>query len=89
MGNFGARLLAKALQINVSLKTIMVDRNQITGDGFADIAHALKLNNTLVSMPYPLIDVADSLNRPDRVKTLTALADVGVHCPGFTRLSYR
>uniref|UniRef100_F1KRJ3 Leucine-rich repeat-containing protein 16A n=1 Tax=Ascaris suum TaxID=6253 RepID=F1KRJ3_ASCSU len=76
MGNFGARLLAKALQINVSLKTIMVDRNQITGDGFADIAHALKLNNTLVSMPYPLIDVADSLNRPDRVKTLTALADI-------------
>lgn len=43
MGNFGARLLAKALQINVSLKTIIIDRNQITGDGFADIAHALKL----------------------------------------------
>ncbi|VDK48015.1 unnamed protein product [Anisakis simplex] len=78
MGNFGARLLAKALQINVSLKTILIDRNQITGDGFADIAHALKLNNTLTSMPYPLIDVADSLNRPDRAKTLAALSDIEV-----------
>ncbi|KHN83886.1 Leucine-rich repeat-containing protein 16A [Toxocara canis] len=78
MGNFGARLLAKALQINVSLKTILIDRNQITGDGFTDIAHALKLNNTLVSMPYPLIDVADSLSRPDRAKTLSALADIEI-----------
>ncbi|VDN18460.1 unnamed protein product [Gongylonema pulchrum] len=43
MGNFGARLLAKALQINTSLKTVLVDRNQITGDGYADIAHSLKL----------------------------------------------
>lgn len=43
MGNFGARLLAKALQINGSLKTVLLDRNQITGDGYADIAHSLKL----------------------------------------------
>ena len=43
IGNFGARLLAKALQINVSLKTVVLDRNQITGDGYADIAQALKL----------------------------------------------
>ncbi|VDM49547.1 unnamed protein product [Toxocara canis] len=84
MGNFGARLLAKALQINVSLKTILIDRNQITGDGFTDIAHALKLNNTLVSMPYPLIDVADSLSRPDRAKTLSALADVSIRWLHFS-----
>jgi hypothetical protein len=43
MGNFGARLLAKALQINPSLETLYIDRNQITGDGYADLAHALKL----------------------------------------------
>lgn len=43
MGNFGARLLAKALQINISLTTVIIDRNQITGDGYADIAHSLTL----------------------------------------------
>lgn len=43
MGNFGARLLAKALQVNLSLRTLVVDRNQVTGDGYADIAHAMTL----------------------------------------------
>lgn len=41
MGNFGARLLAKALQINTSLKTVLIDKNQITGDGYMDIAQSL------------------------------------------------
>ncbi|TKR93236.1 hypothetical protein L596_007730 [Steinernema carpocapsae] len=76
LGNFGARLLAKALQINVSLRELTIDRNQITSDGFSDIAHSLKLNNTLVCLPYPLVDVAEALNRPDRTKTLAAIAEI-------------
>ncbi|KAK0424292.1 hypothetical protein QR680_008595 [Steinernema hermaphroditum] len=76
LGNFGARLLAKALQINVSLRELIIDRNQITSDGFADIAHSLRLNNTIVCLPYPLVDVADALNRPDRTKTLAAIAEI-------------
>lgn len=33
MGDVGARLLAKALQINNKLKTIILDRNNITLQG--------------------------------------------------------
>ncbi|EFO22296.2 leucine Rich Repeat family protein [Loa loa] len=76
MGNFGARLLAKALQINTSLKTVLIDKNQITGDGYVDIAHSLILNSTLLSLPFPVIDAADSLNRADRAKTLAALTEI-------------
>ncbi|VDK87640.1 unnamed protein product [Litomosoides sigmodontis] len=76
MGNFGARLLAKALQINTSLKTVLIDKNQITSGGYVDIAHSLMLNSTLVSLPFPVIDVAESLNRADRAKTLAALTEI-------------
>ena len=34
MGDVGARLLAKALQINTRLKTIYLDRNNITLQGY-------------------------------------------------------
>ncbi|CAG9529719.1 unnamed protein product [Cercopithifilaria johnstoni] len=76
LGNFGARLLAKALQINTSLKTVLIDKNQITSDGYVDIAHSLILNSTLISLPFPVIDVAESLNRADRAKTLAALTEI-------------
>ncbi|VDN05498.1 unnamed protein product [Thelazia callipaeda] len=59
MGNFGARLLAKALQINCSLKKKSDHRN-----------------STLLSLPFPVIDVAESLNRADRTKTLAALTEI-------------
>jgi len=42
MGDGGARLLAKALQINTKLKSIVYDRNNITVQGFSDIAYALE-----------------------------------------------
>ena len=42
IGDAGARLLAKALQINSHLKTIIYDKNNITLQGYADIAHALE-----------------------------------------------
>lgn len=41
MGDFGARMLAKALQINTKLQTVLWDRNNTTAQGFQDIAAAL------------------------------------------------
>jgi hypothetical protein len=42
MGDYGARMLAKALQINTKLQTIYWDHNNTTAQGFHDIANALK-----------------------------------------------
>jgi Ran GTPase-activating protein (RanGAP) involved in mRNA processing and transport len=41
VGNYGARLLSKGLQMNTSIKVLALDRNQINADGFAELAHAL------------------------------------------------
>ena len=41
MGDFGARMLSKALQINTKLHTVVWDRNGVTAQGFEDIADAL------------------------------------------------
>ncbi|XP_046842797.1 F-actin-uncapping protein LRRC16A-like [Xenia sp. Carnegie-2017] len=58
MGDEGARVLAKALQINSKLRTIHLDRNGITQNGFRDIAMALENNLTLQFMPTPVNDVS-------------------------------
>ncbi len=42
LGNFGARLLAKALQLNGTLETLVIDRNLITSDGYCDLAHSIE-----------------------------------------------
>ena len=42
MGDPGARLLSKSLQINTSLKTLSIDRNNITVHGYSDIAYSLE-----------------------------------------------
>ena len=42
MGDPGARLLSKALQINTSLRALSNDRNSITVHGYSDIAYALE-----------------------------------------------
>ncbi|XP_023724032.1 F-actin-uncapping protein LRRC16A isoform X2 [Cryptotermes secundus] len=57
MGDAGARLLAKALQINSRLKSIIYDRNNITLQGYCDIAYALESNYTVRYMPFPIYDV--------------------------------
>lgn len=49
MGDAGARLLAKALQINSRLRTIYYDKNNITLQGYCDLAYALE---RLVSFNY-------------------------------------
>ena len=42
MGDSGARLLAKALQINSKLQYISYDRNNVSLTGYSDIAYALQ-----------------------------------------------
>lgn len=42
IGDPGARLLAKALQINSHLKNIIYDKNNISLQGFADIVYSLE-----------------------------------------------
>lgn len=57
IGDSGARLLAKALQINGKLKTIILDRNNITLQGYHDLAYALESNRSLQYIPFPIFDV--------------------------------
>ncbi|KAG8222461.1 hypothetical protein J437_LFUL002196 [Ladona fulva] len=57
MGDGGAKLLAKALQINSRLRSIIYDRNNITLQGYADLAYAMESNYTLRYMPFPVFDV--------------------------------
>lgn len=63
IGNYGARLLSKGLQMNTSIKVLAIERNQITADGFAEIAHSLRVNQTLTTIPYPTIDISEALAR--------------------------
>ncbi|XP_046603599.1 F-actin-uncapping protein LRRC16A isoform X1 [Neodiprion virginianus] len=56
IGDAGARLLAKALQINNHLKNIIYDRNNITIQGYSDIAYALENNYSVRHMPFPIFD---------------------------------
>ncbi|KAG8040865.1 hypothetical protein G9C98_001853 [Cotesia typhae] len=57
IGDPGARLLAKALQINNHLKTIIYDKNNITLQGYSDIVHALEKNYSVRHMPFPIYDL--------------------------------
>ncbi|XP_044026820.1 F-actin-uncapping protein LRRC16A isoform X2 [Siniperca chuatsi] len=61
MGDMGAKMLAKALQINTKLRTIVWDRNNISPQGLQDVAAALEKNFTIRFMPVPIIDAAQAL----------------------------
>ncbi|KAF3834341.1 hypothetical protein F7725_025545 [Dissostichus mawsoni] len=61
MGDMGAKMLAKALQINTKLRTIMWDRNNISPQGLQDVAAALEKNYTIRFMPIPIMDAAQAL----------------------------
>lgn len=50
MGELGARLLAKALQTNCKLRSLVFDRNNITLQGYSDIAYAM---NRFVKISNP------------------------------------
>ena len=71
MGDAGARLLAKALQINTRLKIINLDRNGITLTGYSDIAYALQSNYALRHIPFPTFDLQPFVKtHPERVDSL-------------------
>ncbi|XP_028820181.1 F-actin-uncapping protein LRRC16A-like [Denticeps clupeoides] len=61
MGDMGAKMLAKALQINTKLRTVVWDRNNISPQGLQDVAAALEKNYTIRFMPVPIIDAAQAL----------------------------
>lgn len=49
----------------------MLDRNNITLQGYSDIVYALENNNVMRNIPFPIFDVAPCLkNHPDRTDTL-------------------
>ncbi|XP_026686769.1 capping protein, Arp2/3 and myosin-I linker protein 3-like, partial [Diaphorina citri] len=57
IGDVGARLLAKSLQINSSLHTLHYDRNNITLAGYSELAYGLEHNRTLKVLSYPTHDI--------------------------------
>ncbi|KAJ7395314.1 capping protein, Arp2/3 and myosin-I linker protein 2 isoform X1 [Pitangus sulphuratus] len=69
MGDTGAKMLAKALQINTRLRTVVWDRNNTTAHGLLEVAQALERNYTLKSMPLPMSDVAQAYrSNPERTE---------------------
>ncbi|XP_037068179.1 F-actin-uncapping protein LRRC16A-like isoform X2 [Pollicipes pollicipes] len=71
MGDTGARLLSKALQINCRLRQISLDRNGVSLQGLSDIAYGLQSNHTLKYIPAPLYDLAPCMKlSPDRTEAV-------------------
>ncbi|NWW52635.1 CARL2 protein, partial [Pedionomus torquatus] len=69
MGDTGAKMLAKALQINTKLRTVVWDRNNTTAHGLLEVAQALERNYTLKSMPLPMSDVVQAYrSSPERTE---------------------
>ncbi|NWS72027.1 CARL2 protein, partial [Crotophaga sulcirostris] len=69
MGDTGAKMLAKALQINTKLRTVVWDRNNTTAHGLLEVAQALERNYTLKSMPLPMSDVAQAFrSNPEKTE---------------------
>nr|XP_023669739.1 F-actin-uncapping protein LRRC16A-like isoform X3 [Paramormyrops kingsleyae] len=61
MGDMGAKMLAKALQINSKLRTVIWDKNSVSPQGLQDVAAALEKNFTIRFMPIPIIDASQAL----------------------------
>ncbi|XP_054619563.1 F-actin-uncapping protein LRRC16A-like isoform X2 [Dunckerocampus dactyliophorus] len=61
MGDMGAKMLAKALQINTKLRTLIWDRNNTSPQGLQEVASALEKNFTIRFMPIPIVDAAQAL----------------------------
>ncbi|XP_061450461.1 capping protein, Arp2/3 and myosin-I linker protein 2 isoform X2 [Rhineura floridana] len=69
MGDVGAKILAKALSVNTTLRTLIWDRNNTTLCGFLDITRALLRNFTLKTMPLPMSDVAQAYrSHPEKME---------------------
>nr|XP_061786862.1 F-actin-uncapping protein LRRC16A-like isoform X2 [Nerophis lumbriciformis] len=72
MGDMGAKMLAKALQINTKLRTLIWDRNSTSPQGLQEVASALEKNFTIRFMPVPIVDAAQAL-KTNTEKTEDAL----------------
>ncbi|XP_050323757.1 F-actin-uncapping protein LRRC16A isoform X3 [Bactrocera neohumeralis] len=71
MGDVGARLLAKALQINNKLRTIYMDKNNITPQGYGDIVYALENNHSMRTIQYPVFDITPHMkNHPEKTDAI-------------------
>ncbi|XP_043995255.1 F-actin-uncapping protein LRRC16A [Gambusia affinis] len=69
MGDMGAKILSKALQINTKLRTLVWDRNNLSPQGLQDVAAALEKNYTIRFMPVPIMDAAQALKaNPDKTE---------------------
>ncbi|KAJ7311941.1 hypothetical protein JRQ81_006262 [Phrynocephalus forsythii] len=69
MGETGAKLLAKALSVNRTLRTLIWDRNNTTLCGFLHFTRALERNFTLKIMPLPMVDVTQVYrSHPEKMK---------------------
>ncbi|CAL8248494.1 unnamed protein product [Lota lota] len=75
MGDMGAKMLAKALQINTKLRTVMWDKNNISPQGLQDVSLALEKNFTIRFMPIPIIDASQAL-KANPEKTEDALLKI-------------
>lgn len=76
LGDHGAYILAKALQINRTLATLLCDGNGVTILGYAALVVALERNSTLKSIPTPINDYNACLKgaRPPNTGSLGARA---------------
>eukprot|EP00057_Strongylocentrotus_purpuratus_P027145 XP_011681619.1 PREDICTED: leucine-rich repeat-containing protein 16A [Strongylocentrotus purpuratus] len=75
MKDIGARLLAKALQINNKLQVVVIDNNSIGVQGFQDLAQAMERNFTMKKIPIPTSDMIASMGR-NHEKTETAIQKI-------------
>ncbi|XP_030043616.1 capping protein, Arp2/3 and myosin-I linker protein 3 isoform X2 [Microcaecilia unicolor] len=69
MEDIGAKMLAKALQINSTLRTVLWDRNNTPAVGFLDVARALENNYSLKFMTFPISDITQAYrNNPKKTE---------------------
>jgi Ran GTPase-activating protein (RanGAP) involved in mRNA processing and transport len=79
IGNSGAALLGKALQVNCALRRLWIDENHISLQGFQALALALSRNETLYYLPTPVLDISRSLqglSDSEQRKLLRAVSDI-------------
>ncbi|KAM9966150.1 hypothetical protein ACTFIR_006342 [Dictyostelium discoideum] len=59
--NFGANALSKAIILNKSISTLILDNNSIGTIGYANLKNSLKQNYTIKELPIPLFDLTETL----------------------------
>ncbi|KAN0022706.1 hypothetical protein ACTFIU_005441 [Dictyostelium citrinum] len=59
--NFGANALGKAIILNKSISTLILDNNSIGTIGYANLKNSLKQNYTIKELPIPLFDITETL----------------------------